>query len=169
MFVSALLPSLSYGIGQATHLNSRASHPDAHPKRVERGASRLTAKPSADYRCQTPVNDRVLPIAVVAKLELVLPDSDRQSVAALLGAPYCQLPTLQLRTGNESKRFVYRYDGGWLVVMYEDGRLRWFYLLSPLSCSSSSTMTAPINYLHLVPYTPLQEVYSRFFQKVSRL
>ncbi len=62
LFVSALLPSLSYGSRQAaetcvggsadlskvsktTHLNSRASHPDAHSKRIERGASRLGAKP----------------------------------------------------------------------------------------------------------------------------
>lgn len=44
LFVSALLPSLSCGSGRATSLNSRASHPDAQPKRIERGASRLGAK-----------------------------------------------------------------------------------------------------------------------------
>jgi hypothetical protein len=31
LLVSALLPSLAAGIGRATSLNSRASHPDAQP------------------------------------------------------------------------------------------------------------------------------------------
>ncbi|NJN38539.1 MAG: hypothetical protein HC790_07155 [Acaryochloridaceae cyanobacterium CSU_3_4] len=43
MFVSALLPSLASVIGQATSLNSRASHPITHLKRLECGASRLGA------------------------------------------------------------------------------------------------------------------------------
>ena len=48
MFVPALSSSLAFGIGQRTHPHSCASHPDAHPMRIERGASHLLAKTDLD-------------------------------------------------------------------------------------------------------------------------
>ena len=73
-------------------------------------------------RCETPVNDRVLSDAVVSRLVDTPVSSKRAPVEALLGAPYCQLPNVTIRSDAKSQRFLYKQagDNPWLVVLYED-------------------------------------------------
>ena len=72
-------------------------------------------------RCETTVNDRVLSDDFLGRLAATPVRSKRASVEALLGAPYCQLPTINARTDAKSERFLYKGTGDapWLVVMYE--------------------------------------------------
>lgn len=83
---------------------------------------------SPERRCETPIADRKLSKALVKRLAALPVRSKREQAESLLGAPYCQLPFIQLRPKSKAQRFLYQQDDRppWIVVLYEDNEYAGF-------------------------------------------